>query len=277
MGTKFFIKLFLLSVFLFSCSNKKKEYYDNGNLKAQYQISQNGLLEGKFISYFKNGNIKSIDLYRENIKVDSTIIYDSIIPDKVKLIYLWNRTSKDSFYVKNYEDNEVLNEGYIYKAKKVGKWKYYKDKKLEKVLEYINIKNETYLNQGWFFDKLGDTIKGVGNNYKFNYSVFQKKKQNEIDIFIKYNPLINNNSNVVLLFSEQLNKDFSNTNEIVFDTIFLTNNKVNFKYIVKKEGGIKLRGIIKEYANIVPTDSIVYKERLIYLDEEILISGNGKD
>lgn len=271
MGIKFFLKLFFLSILMFSCSKREKKYFDNGNLKAEYQVNDEGVLEGEFISYYKNGHMKSIDLYRNNIKVDSTIVYDSLEPNKKKLVIFHNKLSLDSIYSKNYEDGEVTSEGFVYKSQKTGKWKYYKNKRLEKVLQYKNINGTQYLNQGWFFDNNGDSIKAYGNNYKFEYTINKKDSQNEIDISITYNPLIAKNANVILLYNEKLNKQFSNFHKIDLDTILFVNNRTEIKYILdnKEVDNFNFRAVIKEYADLVPKDSITYKERFVYLDEKI--------
>lgn len=270
-GLLFFI-LFTY-IFTFSCTNNKKEFYENGNLKAEYQITKKGILEGNFITFYENGNIKSIDLYKNNIKVDSTIVFDSLKPNKIKLVMFWNKNSVDSMYSKNYENDNITSEGHLFKSKKTGKWKFYKDKKLYKVMQYVNINGMQYLNQGWFFDKLGDTLREYGNNYKFDYLVTEENDQNVIDMTLNYNPLIAENSTVILLYNENLKKNFLNKDNIFFDTIFFHKNKAKFKYVIRGKRKTKVdfnfRAIIKEYAHIVPKDSISYKERFVYLDERI--------
>lgn len=264
------VSILLILVFFVSCSKSKKEYFENGNLKAEYQTTKKGSLEGEFKLYYKNGNIKSIDLFKNNIKIDSSKFYDSLNSKTIKKVVFWNKNSLENYYLKNYEKGEIFNEGQISNSLKTGKWKYYKDKKIDKVLQYKNINDIQYLNQGWYFDKLGDTIEESGNNYKFNYSGTQKKKLTEVDISITYNPLIAINSDVILLFSNQLDEKFSNIDKVTLDTVVFANNKVDFKIGIK--GNVNFRGLIKEYANIVPKDSIVYKERFVYLDEIISVN-----
>ena len=265
--------ILLILVFFLSCSKSEKEYkeyFENGNLKAEYQTTKKGSLEVEFKLYYKNGNIKSIDLLKNNIKIDSSKFYDSLNSNTIKKVVFWNKSSEENYYLKNYEKGEIFNEGQISNSLKIGKWKYYKDKKIDKILQYKNINDLQYLNQGWYFDKLGDTIEEYGTNYKFNYSGELKKNLIEVDISIVYNPLIAINSDVILLFSNQLDEKFSNIDKVVFDTVVFKKNKANFKLGIK--GNVNFRGFIKEYANIVPKDSIVYKERFVYLDEEISVN-----
>ncbi|WCO03489.1 toxin-antitoxin system YwqK family antitoxin [Psychroserpens ponticola] len=263
--------ILFVCVFFVSCLKNKKEYFDNGNLKAEYQKTKNGILEGKYIKYYENGNIKSIQLFRNNVEIDSTIVYDSLKSNTIKTAIYRNKNSIDSIYVKNYDNSYITSEGHMFKTQKTGKWKLYKNQKIDKIMQYKNIDGKQYLNQGWFFDKSGDTIHEYGSNYKFKYSV--KLKEKTIDISIKYKPLIAENANVILLHNEKLNKEFSNIDEVVLDTIFFTNNKVDIEYKVKHKReklNFNLRGIIKEYADLLKNDSIYYRERLIYLDEKIV-------
>lgn len=53
--------LLLVSVIVFLCCNKKNKevtYYDNGEIKSEYSIDDQGIRHGDFVEYYKNGIIK---------------------------------------------------------------------------------------------------------------------------------------------------------------------------------------------------------------------------
>lgn len=261
----------ILFLILSSCKNKKVEYFSNGNIHKEYYL-KNDALVGDYLTYYNNGNIKSVDLYKNNIKVDSTVFYDSLINKKISKIIYWKNTDLDSFYVKNFQNGKISSEGIISDSMKLGTWKYYKNEVLEKKFQYKVISNKQYSNQGWVFNEKGDTLKSKSNYYKL--IIPDKIKQNQnITIKIEYNPIISLESSLTFLCSKHYNHDFSNINLVKPDSIFGIKNVIEFKFRSKKSGKINLRGVLKEYANLIPeySNGHTYKERLIYIDEPLFI------
>lgn len=94
-----------------------------------------------------------------------------------------------------------------------------------------------------------------------------------ISINIDYKPLLAINSDLILCISENINKDFSNIEDVVLDTITGKNMNIEFDLIYDKEGTKNLRGFLLEYYFRDPTinDSIIHKKRKVYFDKKIII------
>ena len=177
-------------------------------------------------------------------------------------------SQSDTILVSNYyPDGSLKEEGREVMGKKIGKWSYYLDGSiLDRVFEYVIIDNNQYTNQGWYFDKKGDTIYDLGNYYKLNPNelyadeVFMLK--------LKYKPIVASNSDVIAFLSTDVNYDFSNLNNVIYDTIYFDDFETNVTFEFENPGNYSLRGYIKEFIYKVqtvenPTD---YEERIMYVN-----------
>ncbi len=103
----------------------------------------------------------------------------------------------------------------------MGKWKFYNnDEILNDIKEYLIINGQSYLNQRWVFNKIGDTIGGNFFEVKMKDTVNQDEI-NRFHFFLK-RPLFSYNSESYILLPKddrKLNKDFSNKDVIEWDTI----------------------------------------------------------
>jgi antitoxin component YwqK of YwqJK toxin-antitoxin module len=120
-----------------------------------------GLLDGKVIEYYDNNKIKSISYYSENILIDSSIHYN--LSSQIEMIRYYNNS--DSIYLKNFEDEKFISDGYYFNNKKILNY-YNINGQINKKYEYIDSCGVQYTNQGWLFDKNNNIIKDKGNNYK---------------------------------------------------------------------------------------------------------------
>ncbi len=176
------MKYFLLTIIvLVSCSKTepKKGYYNSGELLSEYYL-ENNKLNGIFKEYYRNGNLKEIHNYKNDILIDSSIYYYKK-PSKSlrKIIFRINDSISKYTYYNNKVNKIIKSEGMSYKDSiLIGKWKYYVNGVLIRVSEYKNIENKTYLNQEWDFNANGDTI-CVGSFFRLIKNVKDTLKINQ--------------------------------------------------------------------------------------------------
>ena len=203
------IALFFTFSMIVSCNNKyeTKEYYDS------------------------NDNLDSVVSYNDNLEKSVIIIKD-----------------ENTKYVKSYHENGKMSyEGEYYKKLKNGFWKYYdKEGVLEKVFEYRNICGEQHTNQGIYFTKKGDTLKDKSNFVKIEYKNLLKVEE-ITKILFKYHRVLNRDSQLELVFSQDFNKDFSNRDSVEKTNLFTSADGFLIKMAYKTEGKRIIRGYIKEF------------------------------
>lgn len=243
---KILFSLFI-SIFLLSCNNLKenteKEFYDNGDLKAIH-IIKNNIKSDSSIYYYPNNNIAKIIYYLE----------------------------KDTIYEKDFsEKSKLLSEGKNVKNIMIGKWKFYKENgKLDKIVEYINLCGNQYTNQGWYFDKKGDTLREYGNYFEIKWSPKIIKKNQVVCLQMTYKPIIYLNSEVELCFDTENNvsKDFCNIHKVKLAKFYKTSDVLKTYIKFERSGKKNIRGYIREFFNKESTeqDSITSGERYLYFD-----------
>ncbi len=263
------IKRYLFFSLLFiSCKNESIEYYENGNIKRIY-FRENNILQGKMEEFYEDGkNLKAIKYYKNGKLVDSTIYFDE--QGKINKISYYNLKS-DTIFIKFFTNEIKESEGKFYKGRKINIWNYYHKKGyLKSRFEYIDSCGNQYTNQGWAFNKNGDTLKDYSNYYKIIGLEKNKiyKANDTVHFKIRYRPIISKNSNAILLSSSDLKMNFCNLNNVKFDTIRWRKNDFYINLIFSKKGKKNFRGFIREYAMYNKVD---YDERIIYFDIPIEI------
>lgn len=231
--------IIIISVFLYSCmenKNIKIEYYSNGNKKAEHYYNKVG--KDSLVYYYNyKGYVEKIDFYEND-----SIIYSKLLS----------------------EDEKIIEEGRFYNGHKIDKWSYYNKKgQKEKEFEYLNIQGEQYTNQGWYFDKKGDTIKELGNYYEYELNPSKIKQGEVFELIIKYKPLLVVNGDVRAMISPKIKENFDNIEDVKLDTIFFYKNQANLRISFKDKGKKNIRGYIDETYE-VKEDSM--NTRIVYID-----------
>ena len=126
-------------------------YYNTGELKLEHQY-KNGRFDGKCKDYFKNGNLKSVKIYKEFIASNNPNILQETgktiyeISEKERSTLYNNKGLMNDYVYEIYEDNfredgaKESSKHFIGKYR-VGEWKYYyPNEKLSKIEHYNNDK-----------------------------------------------------------------------------------------------------------------------------------------
>ncbi len=273
---KIFIPIFFL--ILFSCSNRKTEYDENGNKIREYELVNNKL-SGVYKEFYEDGKLKAIHIYKNGLKTDSSTYYNT----KEEIVLIDKYLQNNIIYQKEFNNNILLSEGeFSYTSSsqlnknQIGKWKYYKKNgKLEKIIEYINLCGKQYTNQGWYFDEKGDTLKEYGNYFKIKFLPKNIKKYDIVCLQMTYKPIIYLNSEVMLCFdtANNVSKDFCNIHRVKLAEFHKTSDVLKTYVRFESSGQKNIRGYIKEYFNKESTrqDSITSGERYLYFDIPIKV------
>ncbi|MEE9407593.1 MAG: hypothetical protein V3V28_05910 [Polaribacter sp.] len=145
-----------------SCNNEKveKEYYNTGQLLSEFYL-ENGKKDGLFRSYYKNGKLKVVHNYKNDKRIDSSIYYYKQPKQKVKLIeYIINDSIKKLVYYDSIKPYIERKGKYLSNTIFIGKWSFYKNNKLDKIIEFKKINNDSHINQDWYYDDDGKLIGG---------------------------------------------------------------------------------------------------------------------
>lgn len=166
-------------------------------------------------------------------------------------------------------NKENTSEGISNKEEKnrgITKISYYDDSgKLEKTFEYINLCGKRYLNQGWYFDRNGDTLFDKSHFFKVEVEKKVLSTGEQSKITISYKPLLKNTISGFLISKEKLiREDYCNLDEQAVDTIYFVDNKLQFSIEFKDKGHKNLGGYILEISKELAPDGI-YSERKVYL------------
>lgn len=294
---KFLPIFFVLMNILISCNQAKyREYYGNRALKSEF-IGTKTPKKGIYRKYYKSGNIKQVDIYDNDVKVDSSVYYFEDYQNQIKEIRYFNDSSLrivgyDRKGNKTKEGKSLMDDP----SYRIGKWTFHKQKtKTDSIVEYITVDGKSYVNQIWHKNIKGDTILGRGN-----YTEIVKKDSFDLgDLvrlrFILMESFYGVNSDIIIIIPKDenlLKEDYSNLLEIERDTIqSLKNDGIPRPGIPKEmpinhiaEFGLKydepgqygLRGALVEYVykkleNAKKPDSIYRVERRLFFDDTFFI------
>ncbi len=236
--------IYLVLIIFISCKNEYKTYYPNGALHILSQENGNHKLDGEFKEFYENGTIEAISNYT-NGRLDSTLLYEKNGQLSLALHYKKN----DTIYCKNFKDNKLERSGNIYKKRKIGYWYTYNKMGLKTAkYEYINLKNNEYLNQNWNYDNQGRLIRNAGNNYTISYAKKNYAVGDTVIFKIHYNSQLGKDSKAILYLSPKIKNDFSNIDQVKFGPYYSNASNNDFKlYTIFSENGNKnIRGYIQE-------------------------------
>src|SRR5690606_18219063 len=203
---------FFLTCFLCSCKkNKRDEFYQNGNLKNSFFVDNNNNIQGIYRSFYEDGNIKELHNYKNGIKIDSSLIFYDMSDNSLKTKYIYNDSLVSAFHYDT--KGNILQKGELFKGERIGKWKF-KLPKYDSIVEYIPLKNTSYVNQIWLIDKESrDTIPNRGNYYELMHNDTTSVGENiRIKMYLKES-FYNKNTSIFMVIPKsesELNKDFSN-------------------------------------------------------------------
>ena len=141
-------------IFLSSCKDLKKEYYENGNIKLEAQIINDSVLHGFYKTYYSNGNIKSINKYENGKKEGEYILYYKEGQIQKKTSYIDDKI--DGTIEIYYIDGNLKYIGFYERGKPVGYEKeFYQNGKLKEI-DFIKDNQVVYFEE---FDSAGSLIK----------------------------------------------------------------------------------------------------------------------
>ncbi|MEQ8242526.1 membrane-binding protein [Fulvivirga sp.] len=121
---------------------------DKSKLKEMFYVrdSVSNILEGKYLSYYINGNIESEGQFKNNETYGEWNFYYET--GKLKMKGVVKRNSSDGYWEYYYEQGSKSMEGEISNQKRRGEWKiYYESGKLKEKGVFVNNKREGHWNE----------------------------------------------------------------------------------------------------------------------------------
>lgn len=295
---------FIILLFLVSCNkfitNEVTKSYKNGK-KEVFSVKDDTVLHGKLTKFYKNGNIEAESIYENGKKTDSTIYYYNSNKKLIESIEYWLGNGFSEFVGFN-ESQNIISKGKYKDNIQIGIWNYYNEGKLNRSSEFINIRGESYLNQDWYFNSNGDTIKGDYMKHKLFKDTVYVGKPVLAHFKSIHSSMDGYYSDFAVVIPKHSNKnffpDFSNERLVPTDTIpclkydgvdhsdlpkeVELNKEVRFEATILQKGKYHLRGYFAQY---IKTDSVSlfeakspvdYKERKIYFDIPIYVKDTVK-
>jgi len=265
MKAKFYLIIFIC--ILYSCKGKnKKEYYDDGILKAEYSVNQEGRLEGERKEYFHSGELSSVGHW-ENDTLDGDVIHyylNGKIESKLSfkkgkkngLFLFYNKDGKvkqKSFWVDGYTHGDVIT--FLSDSFGGGIEKEY----------FVNFKGKntslgwvSYYKNGNLYDESrrvqftssNDTIK-LGESFIVDLELRRPRFKKTEFVLGKYDD------------------EFNLTDSTSLDTIVAIDNKAKLKFTPKEKGTKVLRGFARNYEFI--EDSLYQQVNLVYFEKKYFV------
>lgn len=263
--------IILTILFIASCSDKEKSYYENGNIKSTFKLNSNGKKDGEEKIFYPTGELMSLTYFKNGKWTDSIVkfnkdgTYQSII-----------KRSNDSIFCQNYNQNILISKGAIdNKHRPIGWWYSYDNKKIYLKDENIIVENKSIINRQKIFKNGKLNIKESRFYNLIKPDNINKNEQYFFQIPFEFNE-INPSENLLnkdyyyLFISPKINDDFSNIAHIKFDTIVPKRNKeFEFSYGFRNSGNKKIKGIIEKHTLIKENNKIVIKKSRMFIDETI--------
>lgn len=209
-----------------------------------------------------------------------------------------NNQEKELKTVSRINFDDLVGEGtFLRKDFPIGLWSYYNsENRLLEVKEFIDIKNNPYLNQNWTFDIKGDTISELSYYYEIHFEKDSVSLDDPVKAIVNLKEAFfkDQQSSIMVLIprenSENFSADFSNVSDVLKDTIFNLNTEKEYREQGMLEGDYrrsaffgryfdtvglkKIRGIIvefnsdKEFSDAINSD---YKEHYYYFEKDIFV------
>lgn len=152
--------------------------------------------------------------------------------------------------------------------KKEGKkvFEYYKDDVLEKKLEYINLCNKLYLNQGWYYNEKKELVLEKSNFFKTTIGKNKLKVKDTTLVKFYFKPIIKNSIRVLLLCQKKIDNYCEITTCKNFDTLYFKNNRLEYVHSFAKPGKRNVGGYILEISRTMKKKKgkDYFQERRVY-------------
>jgi uncharacterized protein len=167
----------LIGIILFSCEQKRVEYYPDGSLKTEFLL-KDGKREGEFMEYFLNGKLKQKCNYKngkiDGIKED----YDSLGNLREKVRYIDGIENGEFTHYKN---GKIDIKGNFKNGKHFGIYtSYFSNGKPELIVNYYNENNEGD-NVKQSFDSLGRLTFEIAHKDGIPHGKVRSYKNGKID------------------------------------------------------------------------------------------------
>jgi antitoxin component YwqK of YwqJK toxin-antitoxin module len=240
-------KLFVISLIVsFSCQNDNyiKEYYDNGKLKMECEISD-GMKHGKMIEYYPNGNILSLSNWvNDTIHGFDIHYYES---GMIKSTSKWYKGQLNGYLVKYDESGNIhLTESYSLNKKDDYEIRY-KNGGLHQIKQYTIVGDSSYLNQYMTFDDFGN-IRSEKSRF---FSIYYPSRSNKIKINQPVNITILlsvgafiKGVNQMQVVTGEFDDDFNILDKQSLDTLFINDYYTELTFTFDKPGHQYAKGII---------------------------------
>lgn len=126
----------LFSVWIFQLNKKEKvvEYYENGNIKAEYFTWQE-MKHGKYLAYYENGEIKKkYNYYKDDLNGEIKEYYEN---GKLKFTYIYSHGSPDGLVALYFKTGKISNLGLYKNGIRIGEheW-YYENGQVRRMIDY---------------------------------------------------------------------------------------------------------------------------------------------
>lgn len=265
------------------------------------------------VEYNDQGEVVLKKVYDQKKNLLFTVDYYEGFQDKVKQRTV-PQTDFDSVYV-YYDNGNILKKGKKTKdGKKFGVWNLYdKNEDLREIREWFLIEDTVRINRAWFLNSEGDTLAWRKEDRIFDQKEFENDTlsfRNSQYNFVKFitpdtiavsqyyygyatvgSPLLRDFDWEVLVVvnkpNEEINRDFSNLNEVELDTFFNVSRDATLK--VKSDydpkhiaafsqkfstpGEKTIRGYVLEYTDeyLLPGGERTRADRKIYFEKQIYV------
>jgi hypothetical protein len=235
--------LFAFTFFITSCDNPKKEYYyPNGKIHyVDYFDGKNRLIKRKRFSFEKNA-VTNLSYYDNELLNAKTYYHENLVAD-------YKKYKNGYVKAKIYSDSEVdYGIGKIDSlGRQVGWWTFFdRSREIVQKRYFLIYRYDIMSTQIISYEK--GKIDSL-NSQLANLSI--KKQDSLYKGTLTYSRMLNNKSYVSVIVSSDINSNFTNDKEVVFDTIgFKDKTLMEFPIVFETKGKKTLKGyIIEQYLN----------------------------
>lgn len=243
---KFLLLTCLIAILSCGKNSKKTYYFESGELLSEIEYNSEGQKDGLLKEYYKTGELKTIESYKNGKLIDTTFGYDKTGTLTVK------RYSINGLEMyERYQDNgRIRSKGQIIDTILTGWWEYYdKGGKIEQKIEYLNaaedslLKNKQHANQVIWYDQYQKVIMDSSN-----YLTIELKDTIPMgELTLGYLDLVPGQSKKSDFHMVYFYHEDSSGNQSPIDSTYGKNNKkVTIWLKPEREGKYYLKGYIIE-------------------------------